>query len=348
MAYDPFLFFYPTNVLEKMGQNQTKVRLYASPPFHKMSIPSQCGYFIRHLNRRMQMKTKSYLLLFSLAIVLLSVGFMAGSAGAASQDCFTDVTTHWAENFICWMKDNGLTSGYPDGTFKPDNSITRAEVAVFIQKLHDFVVAKDATTLADAKTYADTQDAATLASAQAYADANMTGGVTINAGNTLWVPNAGGTQRISSLINYAEFRPPTGNNGTYAYVASVPVPSVLYGTGMYLDGFRLCYDATDAGTSLVSARIYLVDGASGGISNQFLDNTVRTDNLCRTYSLPAATLFHADDYVFIFLNVDFNGTNDFFRIRSLNINLHPSPTGETVLKQPGEDVTPLMPFTEEP
>ncbi len=294
------------------------------------------------------MKTKSYLLLSTLAVVLLSLGFMAGSAGAASQDCFTDVTTHWAENFICWMKDNGLTSGYPDGTFKPDNSITRAEVAVFIQKLHDFVVAKDATTLADAKTYADTQDAATLVSAHAYADINMTGDVTINAGSTVWVPNAGGTQRISSLISYAEFRPPTGNNGTYGYVASIPVPSVLYGTGMYLDGFRMCYDATDPGTTLYDAHIYLIDGSSGGSSAQFTDFTDRNDELCRTYGLPTPTLFHADDYVLIFLNVNFAGTNDFFRIRSLNINLHPSPTGETVLKQPGEDVTPLMPFTEEP
>lgn len=264
------------------------------------------------------MKKKSYLLLSALAVILLSTGFLAGTVSAASQDCFSDVTTHWAESFICWMYDNGMTSGYPDGTFKPDNAITRAEVAVFMQKLYDLV------------------------------SANMTGSVTINAGNTLWTPNAGGTQRISTLINYAEFRPPTGNTGTYAYIASVPVPSVLYGTGMYLDGFRLCYDATDPGTSLTSARIYLVDGASGGITEQFSDNTVRTDNLCRTYSLPSATLFHADDYVFIYLNVDFNGTNDFFRVRSLNINLHPSPTGETVLKQPGEEVTPLAPFTEEP
>lgn len=279
------------------------------------------------------MRKKSYLLLSVLAVVLLSAGFLAGSAAAASQDCFSDVTTHWAEDFICWMKDNGMTSGYPDGTFKPDNAITRAEVAVFMQKLYDLAVA---------------QDTAKLTEAKAYTDANMTGGVTINAGTTVWVPNAGGTQRISSLISYAEFRPPSGFDGTYGYIASIPVPSVLYGTGMYLDGFRLCYDATDPGTILDEARIYLIEGSSGASSAQYTDTTNRTDELCRTYSLAAPTLFHADDYVLIFLNVDFTSTTDFFRVRSLNINLHPSPTGETVLKQPGEEVTPLMPFTEEP
>lgn len=277
------------------------------------------------------MKTKSYLLLLTLALTLLSTGFLVGSASAAS--CFTDVEGHWAETFICWLKTNGISNGYPDGSYAPNNGITRGEMAVMLQKINDLAVAQDATRLAEA---------------QAYADANMTGSVTINAGTTVWVPNAGGTQRISSLISYAEFRPPTGNNGTYGYIASIPVPSVLYGTGMYLDGFRLCYDATDPGTSLDEARIYLIEGSSGASSAQFTDFTDRTDELCRTYSLPASTLFHADDYVLIFLNVQFAGTGDFFRVRSLNINLHPSPTGETVLKQPGEEVTPLVPFTEEP
>jgi hypothetical protein len=28
----------------------------------------------------------------------------------------------------------GLTAGFPDGTYRPDNSVTRAEMAVFLKK----------------------------------------------------------------------------------------------------------------------------------------------------------------------------------------------------------------------
>jgi len=46
---------------------------------------------------------------------------------------FTDVTPkYWAYDYIMKLADNGITRGYPDGTFKPANKITRAEVSVFL------------------------------------------------------------------------------------------------------------------------------------------------------------------------------------------------------------------------
>lgn len=42
---------------------------------------------------------------------------------------FNDITGHWAENTINKWADKGIVSGYPDGTFKPDNPVTRAELA---------------------------------------------------------------------------------------------------------------------------------------------------------------------------------------------------------------------------
>lgn len=42
---------------------------------------------------------------------------------------FNDVTGHWAEDTINRWADKGIISGYPDGTFKPDNPVTRAELA---------------------------------------------------------------------------------------------------------------------------------------------------------------------------------------------------------------------------
>jgi hypothetical protein len=47
---------------------------------------------------------------------------------------FSDVSGHWAEAWIEQLATEGITSGYPDGTFKPDRTVTRAEMAVFLTK----------------------------------------------------------------------------------------------------------------------------------------------------------------------------------------------------------------------
>ncbi|MFH1361845.1 MAG: S-layer homology domain-containing protein, partial [bacterium] len=41
---------------------------------------------------------------------------------------FTDVPeTHWANKYIAYGVSSGLVTGYPDGTFKPNKTLTRAE-----------------------------------------------------------------------------------------------------------------------------------------------------------------------------------------------------------------------------
>jgi len=47
---------------------------------------------------------------------------------------FSDITGHWAEKYIEELFDQGITGGYPDGTYRPDNLVTRAEMAVFLLK----------------------------------------------------------------------------------------------------------------------------------------------------------------------------------------------------------------------
>lgn len=44
---------------------------------------------------------------------------------------FPDVRGHWAENDINLAAQLGIVRGYPDGTFKPDQNVTRAEATVF-------------------------------------------------------------------------------------------------------------------------------------------------------------------------------------------------------------------------
>ena len=51
----------------------------------------------------------------------------------ASQSArFPDITNHWAKPFIEALARRGILKGYPDGRFRPDNSVTRAEFAAII------------------------------------------------------------------------------------------------------------------------------------------------------------------------------------------------------------------------
>lgn len=49
-------------------------------------------------------------------------------------EALTDIAGHWAENIIQELVALGAISGYPDGTFRPNNNITRAEFATVLVK----------------------------------------------------------------------------------------------------------------------------------------------------------------------------------------------------------------------
>jgi len=48
---------------------------------------------------------------------------------------FPDICGHWAEDQIIKCYDAGLVSGYPDGSFRPEYYMTRAEVCAIVSKL---------------------------------------------------------------------------------------------------------------------------------------------------------------------------------------------------------------------
>jgi hypothetical protein len=50
-----------------------------------------------------------------------------------ASDPFTDVpASHWACKYIKRISDLGISSGYGDGTYRPNNLVTRAEMAVYV------------------------------------------------------------------------------------------------------------------------------------------------------------------------------------------------------------------------
>lgn len=56
----------------------------------------------------------------------------------ASAIIFNDLDRHWAEEYVYWATfDVPVFSGYPDGSYRPDRSITRAEFISMLKKILD-------------------------------------------------------------------------------------------------------------------------------------------------------------------------------------------------------------------
>ena len=71
---------------------------------------------------------------------LMALGMAAGavapiaiSVPATAATSFSDVRTHWARPFIEALASEKVINGYSDGTFKPDQPVTRAEFAALVQ-----------------------------------------------------------------------------------------------------------------------------------------------------------------------------------------------------------------------
>lgn len=50
-----------------------------------------------------------------------------------------DVSGHWAKASIEWAMEKGLIKGYPDGSFKPNNPLTRAEACVMLERFYQLL-----------------------------------------------------------------------------------------------------------------------------------------------------------------------------------------------------------------
>lgn len=63
-------------------------------------------------------------------------GFLASAIGPAAlaQVTYSDIEGHWAQACIQNLSQQGIVSGYPNGTFRPNGIINRAEFAALVNK----------------------------------------------------------------------------------------------------------------------------------------------------------------------------------------------------------------------
>ncbi|WAM34563.1 S-layer homology domain-containing protein [Caldicellulosiruptor morganii] len=78
------------------------------------------------------MKKRSFKLLTGLLVMLFIFNLfnLVSFSQEQSTPIFSDLPqNHWAYNAVKFMVERGIITGYPDGTFRPDNPVTRAEFA---------------------------------------------------------------------------------------------------------------------------------------------------------------------------------------------------------------------------
>ena len=92
-------------------------------------------------------KTRRVLSLF-LAVAMVLSTLMGLTAMTASAITFTDTNGHWAESEINTWSTRGVLNGYEDGSFRPDDNISRAELTKIVVSVKN-VTNLSATTFSD-------------------------------------------------------------------------------------------------------------------------------------------------------------------------------------------------------
>ena len=109
-----------------------------------------------------------------------------------------DLNGHWAEKVITEWQDKGLIKGYADGSFKPNNNVTRAEFVIMMNNALGFETAEDIS-FADVKAgdwyYNAVAKAVAAGYSKGYADGTFKPGATITrAEAAVMIANAAGLE----------------------------------------------------------------------------------------------------------------------------------------------------------
>jgi hypothetical protein len=65
------------------------------------------------------------------------------------QLALSDIQGNWAESFIAFLNQRGIIEGFPDGTFRPDELVTRAQFAAMLLKAFPKAPVRNATQFVD-------------------------------------------------------------------------------------------------------------------------------------------------------------------------------------------------------
>ena len=228
-------------------------------------------------------------------VVLLVLALSVGVGQAyATTGCFTDTVGHWAETFICWMSDNGITTGTGPGVFSPEDYVTRAQMSVFMQRQAEIPPS--------------------------------TGNILVSAGFGNWRPRSS-----ADPITFTYFsdltRAVMSSTGTDFLMISPDLSTVLYGKSLMLTGVEFCYQASASATlNYVEINTYRHSTGTNGRTIQFSDSTTRTDGACRLYTLATPAVLTAEDGVNFYIAVNWVTASTPFDVGRTTFILKPTTT----------------------
>jgi|WetSurMetagenome_2_1015567.scaffolds.fasta_scaffold89936_2 hypothetical protein len=265
------------------------------------------------------MKHRSIMLFAILTVVLLVASFAVGRASATT-GCFTDTNGHWAEVAICWMAENGITSGIGGGLYSPEGKVTRAQMAVFMKKVDELAITQMNSAISDAVTAMNNNIATSISNA-------LSSGTTFEmSGLNNWRGYGDGSSYVQYYRNADVLRAPAA--GTYAFTITPDIPGSLFNHQMFLKGVKLCYDATHGATlSYVDLEHIIRNAGQPYLYNQVTDSTGRTDNECREYMFSTPGDLVGTDHVVLYIEANFPGAADQLYIQSTSFILSPSHDG---------------------
>lgn len=87
---------------------------------------------IEEMIQKKKKGSRALALAMSLMLILSACPYGAVTVYAASS--FSDIKGHWSEFYIKKVNDANVISGYPDGRFRPDKAVTRAEFVSMVNK----------------------------------------------------------------------------------------------------------------------------------------------------------------------------------------------------------------------
>ncbi len=96
---------------------------------------------------RWQSKTAA---LMALSVTVGTVAPFITAAPSFAQTTFSDVSSnYWAAQFIQQLSQRGVIAGFPDGTFRPEEAVTRAQFAAMVNKAFQKAPQRQAINFAD-------------------------------------------------------------------------------------------------------------------------------------------------------------------------------------------------------
>lgn len=165
-------------------------------------------------------KVRSFSAVATVLATMTSVAPLLTSAPASAQTSFSDVQGNWAQSCISSLTQQGIISGYPDGTFRPSSPVTRSEFASMVGKAFPNVArSRSAVQFVDVASSYWAYSAITTATQTGFLS-GYPGNVFNPAQN---IPRAQVLVALASGLNYTPTQPATNTlNASFSDAAAIP------------------------------------------------------------------------------------------------------------------------------